>query len=1050
MRKNKLLIIILSVVLVCTCLLISCSNKVSFKVEFDVDGQVYATQEVKKGGTVQSMPKSPVKSGFIFDGWYLDNETFKSRFNEDTVVINDIKVYANWTKINSLTPNTYTVTFDPQGGTMEKNSILVRQGDTITFPEEPTLKDFNFAGWFLDLAATVPFTTDYKVTKDMTVYAKWDAVDSSSYFVRSSNVIVGLTEKAKGVNKITLPETLDGVRIIKLGDGVFKNNTDIVSVTFPSNSYYEEIGTEAFKGCTSLTNVTFINGIKKIGEGAFMGCTALKGVQLSTSLESIPKNLFNGCTALEYATIPSMGTGITEIGDGAFYNCFKITAMRIDATVKRVGNEAFSGCSKLQSVNIAEGVEEIGNKAFYNNASLKSVTVPSSVTKLGTYVFYGCSSLTSATLGSGLISIPEATFYANTKLETLTLSDSSKITAIGALALYDCNKLMGFNIPENTVTIGKRAFSRCYQFKNIVIPQGVTALEEQTFTNAQGLETVDLGNVVTLGANTFSGCKSLTTVTGLNKVTKLGVQAFKGCVSLDNVTLSSLLVTVPEEAFDGCASLKNLVISDGVVTLKKRAFSDCRALETLTTPNTLESIGAYCFDGAKLLNRIVISKSVKEIDATAFNNCPALVSIEVDALNPYFEADGGILYSKGKKDLIFYSSALTSNALALPNTLESIYPNVFKDNVNLVSVTAPSTLERIGDGAFDGATQLTTFNFTENLKYIGKRAFAYTQIPSAVLPIGLVEIGEYAFTGNGELLTATLPITLISLSKYVFSDCNPSLQVTVEGDEEDLSSWSGDWDVTQEINALNVTYAENRKTSTCGLYEYFARDGKAVLTKYLGTETVVTVPQTIDGITVKGLYKTFRGQGEITSVSVPSCVDVISELTFKGLSKITTLTVPFIGAYRNAEGASGLLGYMFDYSEDSHVDWLRQDAEGGNYSKYFVEIPKTLTTVNITDAEVIAYGALSNLNFVTAITLPDNVKTIKGKAFYHCSLVTVYLPLSLETIGKEAFTYNFNRYQITSEGALSPAVTFNIASSTRPEGWVDGCFDAGSILNYAV
>ncbi len=1046
MRKNKLLFIVLSVVLLSTCLLFACASE-TFTVEFDVDGQTFTTLEVKKGGKTK-LPNQPLKSGYLFDGWYLDDGAFTQPFNETTPVINNIKVYAKWVKIATPT-NTFVVTFDPQGGTMEQSKLTVRQGEPFTLPEPPTRKDFNFVGWYLDTAGANEFTEDYAVKSNLTVYAVWEAADSTAYFVRSGTTITGLTEKAKGVNSIKLPAMIDGMRITNLGDGVFKNNKDIVSIEFPASSSYAVIGKEAFMGCTSLKTVKFINSITTVGEAAFSGCTSLQGVQFSTALKSIPKNLFYNCTSLEYATISKEG-GISEIGDGAFFNCFKLTSIVIYDTVTKVGNEAFSGCSKLSSIKIEEGVKELGNKAFYNCVALTSFTVPDSVIKFGESVFYGCKGLKTATLGNGVKSIPKQTFFGATNLETLTVRAINDVEAIGEGAFYDCNNLSNFTMPQNVTTIGSRAFSRCFKLTSVHIPDGVTKIASQTFESAQGITTLDLNNVTEIGANAFQGCKQLTNIVSLAKITKIGAEAFKGCEKLDNVILPSTLSVVSDGVFNGCGSLKEIVVSDGVKTIEQKAFMDCVSLEEIVLPNTLESVGAYAFSGAIKLTRIVISKSVNAIEATAFSGCTMLVSIEVDSQNPYFESEGGVLYTKGKQDIIFYSSALTAETLTLPSTLKSIYPNVFKGNTSVKTVVAPQSLEYIGDGAFDEATSLESFNFTENLKYIGERAFAYTKIPSAVLPIGLVEISKEAFTGNGSLTRATLPITLLSISKYVFADCNPALVVTVEGDEEDLSGWSSDWKITQEINALNVTYGEGRVTSSDGSYEYFARNGKAVLTKYLGEERYVTVPETIDGVEVVGLYKTFRGCTEILSLIVPNTVDVISELSFKGLTKLETLSVPFVGGYRNAVGVAGLLGYAFDYSESSINGGFKQVAEGGSYASYYVEIPKSLKYVSITDAEVIAYGALSNCHEIISVTLPSNLKHIKGKAFYHCSLVTVTLPASLEIIEKEAFTYNYKRFYDTTEGAPSPAVTFNTSLSTRPEAWVDGCFDEGAVLNFGV
>lgn len=96
-----LLLIVLSFIITLT----AC-GKVEFKVDFVVDGVVYATVNTNGEETIK-MPNDPEKEGFIFDGWYWDKDSWKKPFTAnsllDAPLSDNMSVYAKWATIESLT-----------------------------------------------------------------------------------------------------------------------------------------------------------------------------------------------------------------------------------------------------------------------------------------------------------------------------------------------------------------------------------------------------------------------------------------------------------------------------------------------------------------------------------------------------------------------------------------------------------------------------------------------------------------------------------------------------------------------------------------------------------------------------------------------------------------------------------------------------------------------------------------------------------------------------------------------------------------------------------
>lgn len=76
---------------------------------------------------------------------------------------------------SSSLPQTYTVTFDSQGGSdVEPQILKVQEGALIAAPKDPSKDNCIFGGWYQDASFTTPwdFSKD-TVTQDITLYAKW-------------------------------------------------------------------------------------------------------------------------------------------------------------------------------------------------------------------------------------------------------------------------------------------------------------------------------------------------------------------------------------------------------------------------------------------------------------------------------------------------------------------------------------------------------------------------------------------------------------------------------------------------------------------------------------------------------------------------------------------------------------------------------------------------------------------------------------------------------------------------------------------------------------
>lgn len=69
-------IIVLCLLLTIIASLAACTQVVEFKVNFIVDGEIYKTVNTA-GEEAISLPADSTKNGYIFDGWYWDEDVWR-------------------------------------------------------------------------------------------------------------------------------------------------------------------------------------------------------------------------------------------------------------------------------------------------------------------------------------------------------------------------------------------------------------------------------------------------------------------------------------------------------------------------------------------------------------------------------------------------------------------------------------------------------------------------------------------------------------------------------------------------------------------------------------------------------------------------------------------------------------------------------------------------------------------------------------------------------------------------------------------------------------
>ncbi|MBQ3260522.1 MAG: leucine-rich repeat domain-containing protein, partial [Alistipes sp.] len=115
-------------------------------------------------------------------------------------------------------------------------------------------------------------------------------------------------------------------------------------------------------------------------------------LQYFTALTRISEYAFQGSTISDI-TFPD---GITEIGAHAFENCGNLTSIKLPASVTKIDDSAFARCN-FRNFTLPASLTTIGSYAFGECQLLEEIRIPESVTSIGEAAFHMCDNITEFT-----------------------------------------------------------------------------------------------------------------------------------------------------------------------------------------------------------------------------------------------------------------------------------------------------------------------------------------------------------------------------------------------------------------------------------------------------------------------------------------------------------------------------------------------------------------------------------------------------------------------------------------------------------------------------
>ncbi|MBR5846586.1 MAG: leucine-rich repeat protein [Bacteroidaceae bacterium] len=623
--------------------------------------------------------------------------------------------------------------------------------------------------------------------------------------------VIGYTDEL--VERVTIPEEIDGVPVNALSGNAFKDCTGLKWISLPPNISNRYDAKKAFVGCSLALalngerirdiwyNSDFINELElgndvdTLWSSAFKDCVNLTKVTFPEGLKLIGESAFSGCTNLKYANLPR---GLTTINRRAFYNCKNLELSMLPDSLETLGDEAFAYCTNIDSVIVSEKLTMSGSP-FEKCTGVKYIEIHS--LNFGSW-FKNLPNINKVYVGG------EVETYNNglagcSGVEIIEVSPANKVfdsrngcnaiirTATNGL-VRGCNSTI---IPESVTSVAESAFSGCTGLVEINIPKSITSLGRWAFSGCSKLCNVvsyikrpfavasvfDSSTLETATLTIPYGCAKL-----YQKAQGWEFQTIKEmegaeedityiqfadsltkdvCVKRWDITgdgeislyEASLVTSVNFEGNSSIISFDELQYFTNITSIKDYAFRNCTALSSITLPCNIMSIGERAFENCNSLKTITMADSVTTIGERAFLGCASLKSVYIpDNISSIGEYAFAVCTSLELFDI--------------PRNVKTISEGLLRDCSSLKAVLLPEGVISIDQYAFAGCSSLTSISLPEGLKSIGAYAFKGSGLSEIVLPSSLTSIGYYALAGKTIYCKLTEPISVGTDIAYNASD----------------------------------------------------------------------------------------------------------------------------------------------------------------------------------------------------------------------------------------------------------------------------------------
>ncbi len=204
----------------------------------------------------------------------------------------------------------------------------------------------------------------------------------------------------------------------------------------------------------------------------------------------------------------------------------------------------------------------------------------------------------------GTLTITELTDKGKSEYELTIPSelDGKKVTSIGDGALRDDVIIKKVVIEDGIDYIGSNAFLSCYNLSDIDIPQSVTDIGTNAFTETAWYEAqLSVSKDIIINNVLYEADDSYDNYVVKDGVITIASGVFYNNTSLHMVTIPASVKSIGTNAFAGCSNLTDITLPDGLENIGYGAFAGS-GIKELTVPKSVKTIGQDAFLGIDKVN----------------------------------------------------------------------------------------------------------------------------------------------------------------------------------------------------------------------------------------------------------------------------------------------------------------------------------------------------------------------------------------------------------------------------------------------------------------
>ena len=822
MKKRFVNLIAAIVAIFCGLFAFSACSKVEFKVNFVVDGAVYATLNTN-GEEIIKMPENPTKDDYDFDGWYWDKDTWQTPFTAnsllDAPLSSDMNVYCKWkpktVHVSGISLNKsevslhvdeteiLTATITPANAT--DTSVLWESSNatiaTVTGGKITALRvgsatitaTANDGGQIASCEVYVtPISVEsvslnytqlsmlYGESKTLTASVVPQNATETGVIWQSSNASVVAVENGKltatgyGSAVITVT-TVDGGKTATCAVEVIDD-----TITFKTLQVAADGETVYGKVSNATTTFSFLKEIEEHGNATYqvykeITCETLlasKSISLNVGdntvyiLQTVGKDLKLYTVTVRRRPIYTVSFD-TDGGTAVQSQQVEEDSFAAEPTTRRTGytfrwnydfSQAIAQDMEIKAVWSANTDTKYRVEYYWENVENDEYTLHETNDLQGT-------TDTTATA--------ERKTYAHFTFDANASTMQGNINGDGSLILkvYYTRDKYNVTFESNGGTLESGEVNQILKYESSAVAPTFTRTG-YTFIGWDK-EFSSVNSNITITAQWKINQYSLTLVPGGVRENEIITQDYNSTLEIPTPERAGydfiawdqeIPETMPAENITRTAQWNAIFkLSENDDTIKGLTDYGKNKYTEIVIPAEIDgvkitSIGDLAFEDYSSLTSITIPNSVTSIGYSAFRDCSGLTSVMI------------------------------------PNSVTSIGDSAFKCCSRLISVIIGSGVTSIGHSAFEGCsglkgvyiTDLETWcniSFASGANPLGYARNLYLQnklVTNLIIPNGITSIGT-TFSRCSSLTNVTIPNSVTSIGDAAFQDCSNLTSITIPG-----------------------------------------------------------------------------------------------------------------------------------------------------------------------------------------------------------------------------------------------------------------------------